>query len=172
MDFRGRWRRFKQRMVIIGPPLLLLLIGAATYITVVKLMEQEVPILHPALGTEQRSPSTEEIKERQSQALTAISTEVVRPTETTLSIWQAEANAGKNAWRTDPLQAAKRMGADQGFQDSDPFILEEVGEADKRRLDKDVLATHQGKDYILTMIQPLTKGSKGIWIIQSIREKK
>lgn len=160
---------FRQRMIIVGPPLVLLIVGAAVYIIVLKLTQPSSQVIE-ATPVNESSQSVATSQSSASANLTSVTTTVSQPSDSQISNWQSMADQGKEIWRLDPLQAAKQMGLDYGFVTSDPFSLIESS-ASANQKTKVIDASHQGKGYTLTMRQPGTEGAKGIWIIDKIEAK-
>lgn len=85
---------------------------------------------------------------------------------------QSKVDQGDQTWRLDPVQVAKNNGDQYGFIKTDEFKLE------NKQLTQDgnnklafVVASHNGEDYIIQLVQPVKLGSNGIWAIQKIRKK-
>ncbi len=74
------------------------------------------------------------------------------------------------SWRLDPVSTAKRL---SGFKRSDEFnlIAKEFDENNNTYV-AEVEVKHNGKEYIIQLIQPVRKGPGGIWVINDIRTKK
>ncbi len=77
---------------------------------------------------------------------------------------QARVDAGKERWRLDPLEVARRDGRALGFSLQDSFELlsrEEEGAAV-------VKAEHNGRTFHIHLIQPLKRGDDFIWVIDYV----
>jgi len=76
---------------------------------------------------------------------------------------QQEVDAGRQTWRCDPLEVARRDGRMAGFRLTDAFRLlaRTGGEAV-------VAATHGGKTYTIKLRQTVRTGPRGIWTITDI----
>lgn len=86
---------------------------------------------------------------------------------------QGLVDKGEQQWRLDPLEVARLEGRMAGFSLSDEFKLlsrKDVGGGSGTGA-AEVEATHDGKKYIIQLIQPLGPGEKKIWAINSVREK-
>lgn len=88
---------------------------------------------------------------------------------------QGLVDAGRERWRLDPLEVARREGRMAAFQLSDQFRLMEVKDVEpspgsrpgaKRAV---VEAAHGGKKYEITLIQPVRPGDRGLWAIEAVR---
>ena len=80
---------------------------------------------------------------------------------------QKEADSGKNAFRLSPVETAKSdCSPAYGLSTSDPFTQTKIDQAAGTAV---VNVTHGGKSYTISLTQPVTKGAKGIWAIQSIK---
>lgn len=76
---------------------------------------------------------------------------------------QDNVNKGNQPWRTDPVQVAEADGGDYGFTLSDQYDF--LGTTDSVAK---VRVNHQGKNYVIELIQPEKKGIGGIWAIKKI----
>ena len=77
---------------------------------------------------------------------------------------QARVDAGKERWRLDPLEVARRDGRALGFSLQDSFELlsqEKDGMAVVR-------AEHNGRTFHIHLIQPLERGEDSIWVIDYV----
>lgn len=92
---------------------------------------------------------------------------------------QGLVDAGRDRWRLDPLEVARREGRMAAFRLRDQFRLAEVRDAERspgagvRPGAKQALveATHDGKDYEITLLQPVRPGDRGIWAITEVKSK-
>lgn len=78
---------------------------------------------------------------------------------------QKDADLGKYQFRLSPEDTARSDAPNvYGLKVTDTFALKsrDSGQAQ-------VQATKEGKNFIIKLIQPVTKGDKGIWAIESIR---
>ena len=76
---------------------------------------------------------------------------------------QDNVDKGNQPWRTDPVQVAQADGGDYGFTLSDQYdFLGTTNSVAKVRIN------HQGKNFIVELIQPEKKSSGGIWAINKI----
>lgn len=104
-----------------------------------------------------------------------ISLSTVSPDEDKVREIQKNVEQNQQLWRLDPLQTAKEAGAKFGFDPrKDTFELiskEEQGGTDGKAVAK-VLATHNGEEYIIQLIQPDKQGPEGIWVINSVTMNK
>lgn len=146
----------KRSMSVLAPPLFLLVIGAAAYISVVKITTPE-PIVVSGNGVGQTANPT---------PTTVIATGSALAATDQISTWQRAADDGREVWRTDSLTAAQKLGLSYGFDSTDDFSLEST-DADQAVIN----AIHEGKKYTLTMYQPEKKGDGGIWVIRSISQE-
>lgn len=137
-----------QKLSIIGPPILILIIGIAAYITVVKLTTPKPIVVNATPQSNLSTPSA------------SITTSISTPSASQIELWQASASAAES-WRRDPLEAAKNLSGPYGFSSNDAFSLV-AGTTT-------VLAEHDDKMYDLAMYQPGQNGPMGIWLIQSIK---
>lgn len=144
----------KRSLAIWGPPLLLLLVGTAAYIWVVKWTTPK-PIVITA--SPQASSSTH------ISNTTVIATQVIVPTSEEVVAWQKAADEGSESWRTIPLDAAKQMSLSYGFDSTDLFTAGQDGNSSAQ-----IMVTHGDKSYVITMYQPGQTGNGGVWAIQSI----
>lgn len=86
---------------------------------------------------------------------------------------QQEVDQGRQTWRLDPLKVAKFEGKMAGFLEEDVFTLisgPSIGEH-SGTVEAEVAVVHEGKKYIIKLIQPVENGEKGIWDINSIKEQ-
>lgn len=80
---------------------------------------------------------------------------------------QQEADAGKNLFRLSAADTAKSDAPTAyALAATDTFAQIKIDEAAGTA---QVTATHGDKSYVVNLIQPVTKGSKGIWAIESIK---
>lgn len=81
--------------------------------------------------------------------------------------WQEEVDGGANLWRLDPVDAVRYQGGLYGFDPySDEFTLVNV---DLGRGQAVVRVKHDGRDYEVILTQPVRRGEKGVWWIDTIR---
>lgn len=82
---------------------------------------------------------------------------------------QDEVNGGHQPWRLDAVLVARGEGYQYGFEETDTLTLlsKELNENAGTYI-SDVEAIHDGKKYIIQLIQPIEVGSTGIWTINSI----
>jgi len=83
--------------------------------------------------------------------------------------YQEDTDSGKNIWRLDPVEVAKKLVPDAfGITSSDGFNLisknTSVGEAE-------VEINHKGQLFTAKLIQPVEKGDDGIWTVQSVKSQ-
>jgi hypothetical protein len=76
---------------------------------------------------------------------------------------QKRVDAGADEWRKDPLQVAKIEGPARGLYPHLEYVLksETAGKAE-------VEVVQGGKTYRITLIQPVTQGEGGVWVISEI----
>ncbi len=104
-----------------------------------------------------------------------VRTHEVFPDRERLAWLQGLVDAGREQWRRDPVEVAKRDGRMAAFRATDAFRLVEVRDETepgapagaKRAF---VEATHEGKKYVLTLIQPVRGADRGIWTISAIKQ--
>ena len=148
----------KLNLLIAVPPALILVVGAATYITVVKLSTPEPIIVR---GTPQATLSASDSAQAQSSDIT---TTVVPPTKEQIEQWQRKASDGGEQWRFDPLSAAKHMSLNYGFETADPFqLIDGSGQRPQ------VTARHKNQIYTLVMKQADNSATKKVWYISEIK---
>lgn len=83
---------------------------------------------------------------------------------------QSQEDSGKSSGRTDPLSVAKLETSPAfGLKNSDNFVLKSK---DVLKGEAVVTATSTDKNYQIKLIQPETKGEKGIWVISEVRPSK
>jgi hypothetical protein len=145
-----------QKFSLIGPPLLLVIIGAAAYIVVVKLSTPDPIVVR---GTPQSTVSATQPTITPSD----ISFDTTAPTAEQISDWQRKATEGVEDWRYDPLAAAKHQGEAYGFATEDPFQLTSQDQSSPQ-----ISATHDDKHYIIRMAQVGEEGQKKVWYISGI----
>jgi uncharacterized protein (DUF342 family) len=147
------------KLSIFGPPLLLLVIGAAVYIMMVKLTTpQPVVIRSTPQATVAAQASSSAVSQDQ------ITTQVTVASQEQLTQWQKAADTGAEVWRLDPLSAAKQQSLSYGFKAEDAFSLVQANGQSATV----VIAQHDNQRYDITMYQPGLKGSQAVWSIQSI----
>lgn len=79
--------------------------------------------------------------------------------------WQQDVDAGRDLWRLDPLEVAKREGrAYYGFDDTDTFtvVRSQDASAIARHGQVDVEVKHGGKTYTMIIVRPFGGGG-AIW---------
>ena len=80
--------------------------------------------------------------------------------------WQEEVDGGANLWRLDPVDTVRRQGGQYGFDPySDEFSLIDVNTGTGRAL---VGVKHDGREYQVHLVQPVRRGERGVWWIESI----
>lgn len=78
---------------------------------------------------------------------------------------QQDADNGKYQFRFDPVETARSDAPNYyGLETTDTFVLKSNDNGNAQ-----VQANIESKNYIIKLIQPVTKGEKGIWAIESIR---
>lgn len=145
------------------PSLVLLIIGIAAYIIVVKITTPPTILVTAKPGAVGQQASSSP----QASASTKINTSIVPPTSDVVKQWQQEANSGAAAWRLDPTSTAKELSGEYGFSTDDQFSASTSGQS----ANTTVQAQHNGKTYTFTMYQPGQTGAKGIWAIKSILQQ-
>lgn len=81
------------------------------------------------------------------------------------SALQKDADAGKYEFRLSPVESARSDAPSYyGLTVSDNYVLKSSDNGNAQ-----VQATHEDKNYLIKLTQPVTKGDKGIWAIESIR---
>ncbi|HEY8489255.1 MAG TPA: GerMN domain-containing protein [Thermaerobacter sp.] len=81
--------------------------------------------------------------------------------------WQEEVDGGANLWRLDPVDAVRHQGGLYGFDPySDEFTLVQVDSGQGRAV---VRVKHDGREYEVLLTQPVRKGDRGVWWIDTIR---
>lgn len=85
---------------------------------------------------------------------------------------QGLVDAGEQTWRLEPLEVARREGRMAGFTLDDHFELlsKAMGEY-SGTYQAMVAADHEGRRYLIQLIQSVKVGDGGIWAINSIREE-
>lgn len=79
---------------------------------------------------------------------------------------QTSVDNGKFSWRTSPEEVARSDNAGAfGLKTTDSFTLKDKNLVEGQAT---VLASHEGKNYLIKLTEPITKGDKGIWAIVSI----
>lgn len=83
-------------------------------------------------------------------------------------ILQQEVNTGKKVWMLNPVEVVRNNAAKYGFdKDKDRFtLMSQNHDLGSSR----VLVQHVERYYLVTLTQPIGKGSGRIWQVQSIRE--
>lgn len=80
---------------------------------------------------------------------------------------QKDVDAGKNTFRLSPVETAKSDSPSAyGIATEDTFTQVKV---DKNAGTATVSVTHNGKNYEISLTEPVTKGEKGIWAIIAIK---
>ena len=80
--------------------------------------------------------------------------------------WQQNVDEGRELWRLDPMQVAKKEGKNYGFTELDTFTVVKrlASSAISRHGQIDLEVTHQGKKYTMILVKPFG-GSDAIWTI-------
>lgn len=90
---------------------------------------------------------------------------------------QGRVDASQDAWRLAPLEVARREGRMAGFLLSDTFRVVGIEDAPASPETPPgakaavVMASHGGRDFEILLVQPVRQGPRGIWAVESIREK-
>lgn len=80
---------------------------------------------------------------------------------------QKEVEAGRNQFRLSPEETARTDAPNvYGLKVTDTLTIKSK---DETKGEAEVLATREDKNYLIKLIQPMTKGEKGIWAIEFIR---
>lgn len=78
---------------------------------------------------------------------------------------QKDADGGKYQFRLDPVETARSDAPSAyGLKITDTFTLKNSDNGSAQ-----VQATRDGKNFLIKLTQPITKGEKGIWAIESIK---
>lgn len=163
--------RIKQKLAIIGPPLVLILIGVAVYIAVVKITTPEVEVITVVNDTSATESADFSANSSPSaQPLTTIQLDIPEPNLEQVENWQKAVDAGSEQWRTDPLEVAQQTAGQYGFLVNDQLTLVVQDANSQPSGEAMVLAVTGGKDYIITLHQPGTVGETGVWVITDIEE--
>lgn len=81
------------------------------------------------------------------------------------TVIQKDADQGKYQFRLSPVETARSDAPPcYGITITDNFTLKNKDDSGAQ-----VQVSHEGKNYIIKLIQPITKGDKGIWAIESIK---
>lgn len=86
---------------------------------------------------------------------------------------QQRIEKGKELWRLDPLEVAKRDGRIAGFKLTDDFKLKFKADQNLNSMVSTAVveAVHQEKAYEIRLYQPLGSGEEKIWVIDSVVAK-
>jgi hypothetical protein len=162
-------------LLIVGPPLLLVVLGAVIYIAVSKLAEPETRTISavPSLSesTPSANPSSSESAAPVAQEINPITTTVNMPSSTEIADMQKAADAGEEVWRLDPIEAAERMAGTYGFIPGDQLTLSSENGQSTPSGSATIVAAHGSELYFITMQQPKVKGEKGVWVLSAIEKK-
>lgn len=162
-----------RNLLIVGPPLALILVGAGVYIFVVKLASPDIKTISavPNQTIEESSSSATPDASASANPVNPITTDVTAPSDADLNQWQSDADAGKDTWRLDPVSAAEQQAGNYGFIPGDQLTLVTEDKSQTPTGSATIIAIHGSDTYMLTMIQPKKRGSVGIWIIQTIEKQ-
>ncbi len=100
-------------------------------------------------------------------------TKVIKIDEEEASKLQAAADGGRQPWLLDPVQVVRRSAAEYGFSAArDTFTLVSQVYKDERSGtgEAQVLVGHDGRFYLVKLIQPAGPGAHNIWQIAAVRE--
>ena len=163
--------KFKPLIVVL-PPLVLIGIGIAVYISVIKLTTPPVKTVsalpNSTSATESATPTSQAPASMQ---LTQINTQVTTHTKEQIEEWQSRADSGQDSWRLDVMRAAEQMAGQYGFLPGDQLTLNQSDEESVQSGQAEIMAIRQSDVYVITLIQPGVQGSKGIWVISSIEKQ-
>lgn len=85
-----------------------------------------------------------------------------------MKTFQAEVDQGKQIWRLDPIEVIKADApASFKFTALDTYTLKSK---DLEKGESEVIVKKDINNYEVKLIQPITKGEKGIWAISSIKK--
>lgn len=78
--------------------------------------------------------------------------------------WQQAVDAGRELWRLDPMQVAKKEGKSYGFDENDQYtIIRKLSSSSlSRHGQTDVEVIHNGKKYTMILVKPFG-GRDAIW---------
>lgn len=78
--------------------------------------------------------------------------------------WQQNVDEGRELWRLDPMQVAKKEGKNYGFTELDTFTIVKKLKSStiSRHGQIDIEVTHQGKKYTMILVKPFG-GPDAIW---------
>lgn len=163
---------FASKLVIAGPPLLLVIIGLAVYIAVIKIVTPEEKVISVVEDGSEVTPlpTITPTPLASSSAQLSIPSEVILPNQAELETMQREADEGVHTWRLDPLQTAEQTAGQYGFLVDDQLTLltDEAARLEGRAT---VLVHHNGSLYELQMQQPVRVGADGVWIIAGVAKQ-
>lgn len=146
-----------RRLDIILPPIILVVVGTAVYIMVVKATTPK-PIV--VTGSPQTASGT-----ATPVAGSTIKTNVASPSASQIAQWRLEATHSA-AWRIDPVSAAKQQSLEYGFDVSDSMNLVQSPKNGVAQ----VSANHQDAQYTITM-QQFGSGPSAVWAISDISKQ-
>ncbi|MBC8014139.1 MAG: protease complex subunit PrcB family protein [Sporomusaceae bacterium] len=80
--------------------------------------------------------------------------------------WQQNVDEGRELWRLDPMQVAKKEGKNYGFTEQDTFTIVKKlnSSAISRHGQINIEVTHQGEKYTMILVKPFG-GPDAIWTI-------
>lgn len=83
---------------------------------------------------------------------------------------QWKASQGKEQWRFDPIEVAKRDGRMAGFLPGDEFELVSIKNkgTDSETGEAIIDVVHNGKSYKIQLIQPFGPGEDKIWVVNNV----
>lgn len=83
--------------------------------------------------------------------------------------WQQDVDAGRDRWRLNPLEVARREGKAYGFTDQDAFsiIRQYSGTSLARHGQIDMEVKHDGRVYTMILVKPFG-GGDAIWTIYKV----
>lgn len=161
----------KDKLFIIVPPIILLIIGFGVYIAVVKMTtneEQVVTVTSDPPSNKDASSSAALVET--TPVKTVISLDITAPTSEQLATWQDKVDNGEDLWRLDPLKVAEQTAGQYGFLVNDQLTIVQPGEGESLTQQAVILARSGGVNYEIVLEQPVIKGEKGIWVIVDINE--
>jgi LysM repeat protein len=84
--------------------------------------------------------------------------------------YQSLVDSGKDVWRLDPIKIAKReLSGKSGISENDDFrIISEDRLAGQITIE---INQKDGDAFLAELVQPIRKGSGGIWMIESLKSK-
>lgn len=164
----------KRSLLIIAPPLILILVGVAVYISVIKLLTPQLETISAVPDKLQSTSSAEESSSSASSTdpINPINTEVNAPSNADIEQWQADVKNGKDVWRLDPVSAAENLAGVYGFIPGDQLTLvTDEGSTQPISESATIIALHGPDTYVITLVQPNITGPQGIWVIRSIEKQ-